>query len=214
MKTKLRFIVYCPSQYRNKPPVFGQSKIMAMAEHSRPVYRVLDCAFLAKGNNPECPDHVTAKPVCDGLDYVAAVKKADELNAAPGAQRVYELTQELEENGCDTIMTARLKIWEAERLLILAKERDALAGNAPEFAAHYVKEMEIHNVLKPGAVKVPIDAMELQIRAAKLGCYFMPDMRHGCFNFYDKARAHAFCVGLREVKELIESEERERVAKG
>lgn len=76
---RTRFIVYCPRMYRNRRPIFGHGPLLAMAEHSRPVYRVLDRAYLAIGNNPEAPLHRTARPVADGLDYLAAMRKADDL---------------------------------------------------------------------------------------------------------------------------------------
>ncbi len=115
-----RFRVYCPSQWRNRPARHGFGPLAALSPHSRPVYRVLDFASLAKGNNPETPEHTTAKPVADRLDYLAAMTKARELNAKPDAQRVFELAQVLRANDCDTPE-------EAARLLATAKKVDAAA---------------------------------------------------------------------------------------
>jgi len=114
-----RFIIYCPPQFRG-PPRFNACPIMRMGEHSRPVYRVLDRAKLAKGNNPEAPEHTTALIVAEELDYIEATKKADELNAKPGAQRVVEVQDRLDALGIesgDALRLARWKLDEAEQLL-------------------------------------------------------------------------------------------------
>ncbi len=106
-----------------------------MAEHSRPVYRVLDHAKLAKGNNPETPDHVTAEIVKDRLDYVAACKLAATLNAKPGAQKVLKISKELEaleiESFAD-LKAARKRINRAAYLLRAGQafhEGDVSGGN-------------------------------------------------------------------------------------
>ncbi len=120
----LRYIVYCPAAYRNRRPVFGFGPLLAMAEHSRPVYRVLDCAKRAKGNNPELPEHITAQIVADKLDYLTATKKAAKLNAAPFAQKIYAAVQYLQNHDCESVADARAVFDKAFKLLQTAKNLD------------------------------------------------------------------------------------------
>jgi hypothetical protein len=127
MKSTLRYIVYCPPQYR-KPPVFGCGPLLATGEHSRPVYRVLDRAKLAKGNNPETPEHTTAQIVKDGLTYLDAMKKAAKLNAAPFAQKIHAAAQYLRDNDCETLADAKRVFDGANKLLRVARNLEYMLG--------------------------------------------------------------------------------------
>ncbi len=120
--TAQRFRIYCPPQWRNRPARHGCGPLAALSPHSRPVYRVLDFASLAKGNNPETPEHTTAKPVADGLTYLDAMTKARELNARPDSARVLELAQVLRAHDCDGPEDAAQRLREAKRLDSVARE--------------------------------------------------------------------------------------------
>lgn len=47
--------------------------------------------------------------------------------------------------------------------------------------------------------------LALQKRASKIGARVVPDIRQGCYNYYDRENAHAWCVSLREVEDLLDS---------
>lgn len=53
---------------------------------------------------------------------------------------------------------------------------------------------------------------DLRERADKLGARFSSDSRQGCFNYYDRNGSHAFCVSVRELSDMIASDENSRAA--
>lgn len=55
-----------------------------------------------------------------------------------------------------------------------------------------------------------LDIGDLHKRANRLGSRFQSDLRAGCFNYYDRNGAHAFCVSLRELADTIASDETSR----
>jgi hypothetical protein len=123
-----RYNVYCPPQWRNRKPVYGCGSLAAMAEHSRPVYRVLDFAKLAKGNNPETPEHITAEIVADRLTYLQALEKAREMNVRPFAQKTFEAVTALRAAGVTSLEDAKAKLLDATKLLRMARNVEYMTG--------------------------------------------------------------------------------------